>query len=129
MRDPKLLSRKQSDDNIISFFDRYYHHVLDLHKAPVLKKVKMALTFKFIWLLGEAFVVGLTSAFWLKFGLMDIKTIIGLLFVVAFGVIKVMKGIVEYQQKKQDLRERLYEFHKNVEKDKRELNISITDKH
>lgn len=115
----ELRSRKQSNLDIIAFFDRYYHYVLNISKAT-LKKQKMAITYKLLLHVGEIFVGLLTGGMIWQFGLTDIKTLIGIFFIAAFGIIRLLIGWVAYQNKKQDFRERMYKFNRQIEQDKQE---------
>lgn len=123
----RLFEGQQPDNYNAALFSRYYNHVLDLHKAPSAKKIKMAVTAKLLWGLADAFLIGMFTTFWAKFGLGDIKTVIALIFMAALGIIRVLKAIVEYQDKRLSLREREYDFQQKRRHDQEALKSSTNN--
>lgn len=126
-RNTELYRSQSSNSDFVALFDRYYNHVLDLHKAPSAKKIKMAVTAKLLWGLADAFLIGMFTTFWAKFGLGDIKTVIALIFMAALGIIRVLKAIVEYQDKRLSLREREYDFQQKRRHDQEALKSSTNN--
>lgn len=87
----------------------------------------MAVTAKLLWGLADAFLIGMFTTFWAKFGLGDIKTVIALIFMAALGIIRVLKAIVEYQDKRLSLREREYDFQQKRRHDQEALKSSTNN--
>jgi hypothetical protein len=123
IRNSKLFESQQSRLDSSAFFDRYYNHVLDFNSPRIKEKKKMAvITLKVLWWIGEGFTLGFTVFSAINFGLTDIKTLVGLLFICIFGVLKALSMREDLRKKRLTNRKEEYEFQQKIKHDQQLLN-------